>query len=183
MSTRPVIVVSQCLGFAAVRYNGAIIHDDFVRRLADAVDIIEVCPEVAIGLGVPRAPIRMQTAANREPHTRLVQPAHNRDITADMTTYATRFLEHLPRVDGFILKSRSPSCGLTAVNVFDGDTDNVVATRAGVFAHAVRERFPDIPATDEIALRDVAHRRDFLTRIFARYPMQSTFHPFPGDLL
>jgi uncharacterized protein YbbK (DUF523 family) len=160
---KPVVVVSQCLGFAAVRYNGAIIDDPFVRRLADAVEIIEVCPEVGIGLGVPRAPIRMQISGRE---TRLVQPATRRDITDDMTSYSKTFLDSLSDVDGFILKSRSPSCGLTGVGVFTSDGDVIVSTRAGMFAHHVRTHFSSLPATDEIALRDADNRRHFLTCIY-----------------
>ena len=159
---RPLVVASQCLGFAAVRYNGAIIHDDFVARLAPAVDFTEVCPEVAIGLGVPRAPIRMETRGGA---VVLFQSATSRDITNEMTSYTTSFVDSVTGVDGFILKSRSPSCGTDGVSVFDGDT--AVTTRAGMFAQAVLTRFTDLPIEDEIGLRDRARRRHFLTRIFA----------------
>src|SRR5690348_16019590 len=113
---RPVIVVSQCLGFAAVRYNRAIIDAPFVQRLASAADIIEVCPEVGIGLGVPRRPIRMERGRGG---IALVQPSTGRDITGDMHGYADSFLGSLGPVDGFILKARSPSCGTSGVSVLD----------------------------------------------------------------
>ena len=54
---KPVVVVSQCLGFAAVRYNGAILRDDFIQTLTQHVKFVQVCPEVGIGLGVPREPV------------------------------------------------------------------------------------------------------------------------------
>src|SRR5262245_32469134 len=56
---RPIVVVSQCLGFAAVRYDGRVLRDDFVKALSQHVTFTQVCPEVGIGLGVPRAPIRI----------------------------------------------------------------------------------------------------------------------------
>jgi uncharacterized protein YbbK (DUF523 family)/uncharacterized protein YbgA (DUF1722 family) len=163
--TRPVIVVSQCLGFAAVRYNGAVIRDDFVQRLANAADIIQVCPEVGIGLGVPRDPIRMQR--QQDGAVALVQPATGRDITSDMQSYARRFLDAVPSVDAFIIKSRSPSCGTSGVAIFSDDGINVDATGAGMFAQAVLARFTDIPVVDEMQLRNAARRDHFLTRIFA----------------
>ena len=59
MFPKPVIVVSKCLGFDACRYNGQTIYDSFVDSLKEHVDFIPVCPEMEIGLGVPRQPIRM----------------------------------------------------------------------------------------------------------------------------
>src|SRR3954469_9766342 len=97
---RPRLAVSQCLGFKAVRYNGAIIRDDFVQLLAQHADIIELCPEVGIGLGVPRDPIRMQPNG-ASAALQLVQPATGRNITTDMHTYAGTFLDSLnDDVDG-----------------------------------------------------------------------------------
>ncbi len=55
----PIVVASQCLGFAAVRYNGVMLEDGFVRALHKHVRFVQVCPEVGIGLGVPRDPIRV----------------------------------------------------------------------------------------------------------------------------
>ncbi len=166
---RPVVVASQCLGFAAVRYNGAIIHDEFVQRLTQYVEIVDVCPEVRIGLGVPRDPIRMQRQGDA---VALVQPATARDITADMHAFAAAFLDPMlnadgsASIDGFILKSRSPSCGIADVSVFADDGGDVAATAPGMFAGGVLRRFPELAVTDEILLRDPAARTHFLTRIF-----------------
>lgn len=68
----PGIVVSKCLGFAHCRYNGLIIASEFVDNLKPFVEFIPVCPEMEIGLGVPRDPVRI-VAANQQ--MRLVQPA------------------------------------------------------------------------------------------------------------
>ncbi|HEX6694948.1 MAG TPA: 2-thiouracil desulfurase family protein [Longimicrobiales bacterium] len=180
---RPVIVVSQCLGFAAVRYNGAIIDAPFVQRLARAADIIEVCPEVGIGLGVPRPPIRMERGRGG---IALVQPTTGRDITGDMHGYSDSFLGSLGPVDGFILKARSPSCGTRDVSVFDGDA--VVASAPGRFADAVLRWFPDVPVQDELTLRDPGERSDFLARVYAsarrRLGLAEGSGPaFPAELL
>lgn len=181
-SVRPVIVVSQCLGFAAVRYNGAIIDAPFVQRLARVADIIEVCPEVGIGLGVPRPPIRME----RRSGIALVQPSTGRDITGDMRVYADSFLGALGPVDGFILKARSPSCGTGGVSVFAGE--EVVDSAPGRFADAVQRAFPGVALQDELTLRDPGVRSDFLTRVYAsarlRLGCTSAGGPaFPAGLL
>lgn len=156
---RPTIVVSQCLGFAPVRYNGAIIEDDAVREIARVANILQVCPEVGIGLGVPRDPIQIEVHGGSR---RLRQPATGRDITRSMHDFAQAFLDQLPRVHGFILKARSPSCGVDDVKQYDELQRLLPDYTTGRFAAAVLARFGHLPVTDEAALRDAAARRDFL---------------------
>ena len=163
---RPVLVVSRCLGFEPVRYNGQIVRDDFVQRVAALCDPRVVCPEVEIGLGVPRPPIRL--VRGRSGGIALVQPNTGRDVTEVMEEVSGRYLEGLDGVDGFLLKARSPSCGLSGVKVYaDSDTSVPVAKSAGTFAAAVLERFPNAAIEDEGRLRDEPLRERFLTLLFA----------------
>jgi len=164
---RPVLVVSRCLGFEPVRYNGQVIEDDFVQRLARFCEPIVVCPEVEIGLGVPRPPIRLVHAG--EEGTRVQQPGTGRDLTAEMHAFGDRFLEGLDVADGFVLKSRSPSCGLRDVKLFDSAeaTTPLSAREAGAFGSAVLARFPWAAIEDEARLGDPALRDRFLTLLFA----------------
>ena len=64
---RPIVVVSKCLEFDKVRYDGQVIHSRIVRDLEPFVDYIKVCPEVEIGLGVPRETIRMVSRGTPSP--------------------------------------------------------------------------------------------------------------------
>jgi uncharacterized protein YbgA (DUF1722 family)/uncharacterized protein YbbK (DUF523 family) len=163
--TKPVVVVSQCLGFAAVRYNGAMLQDDFVRALTDHVRFVQVCPEVGIGLGVPRDPIRLVASGADQ---RLVQPASGRDLTGEMQKYSKDFLGSLGPVDGFILKSRSPSCGIKDVKVHaTADGPATVGKSSGLFAAAVFERFPAAAIEDDGRLTNANLRHHFLVRVFA----------------
>ena len=57
--SKPRIVVSKCLEFDKCRYNGLSINDSIIRSLKDYVEFIPICPEVEIGLGTPRDPIRL----------------------------------------------------------------------------------------------------------------------------
>lgn len=162
---RPAVVVSQCLGFAAVRYNGAMLQDEFVRALQQHVEFKQVCPEIAIGLGVPRDPIRIVTAKNGK---RLVQPATGRDITDLMRNFSASFLESVGEVDGFILKSRSPSCGIKDVKSFTAAENAMPMEKTtGVFAEAVLERFPEAAVEDEGRLTNLRLRHHFLVKLFA----------------
>jgi len=166
-SSRPVVVVSKCLGFAACRYDGQIVPSPAVNRLKSRVRFIPVCPELEIGLGVPRQHIRIVETRGRR---RLVQPATGRDCTLAMNRFSSEFLSSPGGVDGFILKSRSPSCGLKDVKVYrdDGPLSKPVSGRGtGFFASAVLERFPGLAVVDDIGLEDPAVRKVFLVRLFA----------------
>ncbi|MEO0076738.1 MAG: DUF523 domain-containing protein, partial [candidate division WOR-3 bacterium] len=83
-STKPNIVISKCLGFANCRYDGSIVMDETVSRLKPYVNYIPVCPEVEIGLGVPRDPIRIVNFGGK---LYLYQPTTKRDITKEMLSF------------------------------------------------------------------------------------------------
>lgn len=163
--TRPIIVVSTCLEFEPVRWDGQMVSEPFVRALKEYVDFIPVCPEVGIGLGVPRKPVRVVDSGEGR---RLIQLETGRDLTQKMTQFARSFLSSLPDVDGFIMKSRSPSSGIKDVKIY-GSTGNVAPLRrgAGLFGGAVLENFSQLAVEDEGRLNDFDIRGVFLTRVFA----------------
>ena len=160
----PVVVLSRCLGVEACRYNGKMIREDFIHHLSSYVKFRPVCPELEIGLGVPRDPIQIIAGDGSR---NLVQPATGRDLTRSMTTFSQAFLKKLKDVDGFILKSRSPSCGIRDTRIHDADQETVVERGAGIFTAAVLERFPDLAVEDEKRLRNPLRREQFLTRLYA----------------
>ena len=160
----PVVVLSRCLGVEACRYNGKMIREDFIHQLSSYVKFRPVCPEMEIGLGVPRNPIRIIAGDGGRS---LVQPATGHDLTRSMTTFSQAFLTKLKDVDGFILKSRSPSCGIRDTRIHDADQETVLERGAGIFAAAVLEHFPDAAIEDETRLRNRIRREHFLTRLYA----------------
>ena len=162
---RPRILFSRCLGFAACRYNGQTIHDTTVDLLLPFVDAVTVCPEMEIGLGVPRLPIRL-VALSEEP--RLVQPETGLDVTQDMAAFARDFLSQLGPCDGAVLKAGSPSCGLRDVRLYAGTEKGSSHTKAvGLFASAVLAAPPIWALEDEGRLRNHDLRQHFLTRLFS----------------
>jgi uncharacterized protein YbgA (DUF1722 family)/uncharacterized protein YbbK (DUF523 family) len=161
---KPRVVVSRCLELEPVRYNAQVIPYDFVRQLEPFVTFVPVCPELEIGLGVPRDPVRIVVLGGE---ARLLQPTTGRDLTAEMLSFADSFLSGLGDVDGFILKSRSPSCGIKDTKVYEGSEESASArTGAGVFAGKVLERYPSLAIEDEGRLRNYKIREHFLTRLF-----------------
>ncbi|WP_048173968.1 YbgA family protein [Methanosarcina siciliae] len=162
--SRPKVVVSKCLEFEHCRYNGDMIRSPAVAKLKEYVDFLPVCPEVEIGLGIPRKPVRI--VLERGEH-RLIQPSGGKDVTEDMKTFCTRFLDSIENVDGFILKFRSPSCGFKDVKFYPSvDGKGAIGKTSGYFGGAVLEKYPFLPVEDEGRLRNSRIKEHFLTKLF-----------------
>lgn len=145
---KPVVLVSLCLGFGVCRWNGAALDCRLVDELRGEVDFIPVCPECEIGLGMPRPPIRL---VQNDSALALVQPETGLNLTAKMINFTEKFLQSLGQVDGFILKRKSPSCGLVDIPVYATPDAKLCLNKngSGFFARAVCRSFPDIPKVDE----------------------------------
>lgn len=162
---RPLIAASRCLGFDACRWDGGKIPFPFLERLAPHVEFRPVCPEMEIGLGAPRDPVRIHLEGGRKV---LRQPRTGRRLTREMEAFSARFLAAPGEADGFILKSRSPSCGVTDAKIFPSPASgSPIGTGAGLFAEKIIEKFGAAAAVDEAGLQDAALRARFLTRAFA----------------
>ncbi len=106
---QPVILVSRCLGFDCCRYDGKQLRAEIVELLQGHVQFIDVCPEVAAGLGVPRSPIQL---CIKDDTLEVLQPAECRTVTKELEAATDDVLSLFTDCDGAILKSKSPSCFL-----------------------------------------------------------------------
>ena len=163
----PKIVVSKCLEFEHCRWNGDMIHSDLVKRMMPRVDFVPVCMEKEIGLGVPRDPVRVVL---HDDSRTLFQPATGRDVTGLANSFMETFFTTLGEVDGFLLKSQSPSCGIKDVKVYPPGKKVAPLTRAscGIFGETVMDRYPDLAIEDESRLSNFKIAEHYLTRIFTR---------------
>jgi len=161
---KPVVVVSKCITFEPVRWNGQIIASDFVEKLKPYVDFVPVCPEVEIGLGIPRDPIRIVLVNGEK---KLLQPATGLDFTDKMKRFSESFLDSLKAVDGFILKSGSPSSGFKNVKMYPSiEKVASVGRSPGFFGEAVLQKFPDLAIEDERRLLNPRIKEHFLTKLY-----------------
>lgn len=161
---KPKIVSSKCIEFEACRYNGLMIKSSIVKKLKDYADFLPVCPEVGIGLGVPRDPIRVVDFGDQ---LDLFQPNTGKIFTNEMKEFSESFFESIHDVDGFILKNKSPSCGVKAINIYPSFEDSRPRREGtGLFAANVTKYFPKLPLEDEGRLRNLFIRENFLTHIF-----------------
>jgi len=161
---KPRIIISKCIEFDNCRYNGQIITSNEVKEFKDFIEFIPICPEVEIGLGIPRDPIRVVYKNNQY---NLLQPKTGKNVTKEMIDFSHNFLENHDDIDGLILKNRSPSCGLKEVKVYPG-SENVapIANRAGFFGQKVLDKYPYLAIEDEGRLRNPTIREHFLRKIF-----------------
>jgi uncharacterized protein YbbK (DUF523 family)/uncharacterized protein YbgA (DUF1722 family) len=164
MFYKPRIVISQCLGFDKCRYNAQTISDEFINKLEEHVEFIPVCPEVEIGLGIPRPPVRI---VEKEGRLELYQPETNRFFTAEMASFTEEYLSSIQEIDGFILKNRSPSCGPGDVKIYQGFAKSAGAYRgSGFFGGAVHKKFGHLAIEDEGRLKNFTIREHFLIKLF-----------------
>lgn len=161
---KPNVVISKCLEFEACRYNGDVIHDFTVQQLMSYVNFIPVCPEVEIGLGTPRETIRI---VQENGENRLIQPSTKVDLTDKMKSFSMDFLGQLSGIDGFIMKNRSPSCGLQDVKIYaKADQSPTVGRDAGIFGANIIAKFGHLALEEEGRLKNFKIRELFLTKLF-----------------
>jgi uncharacterized protein YbgA (DUF1722 family)/uncharacterized protein YbbK (DUF523 family) len=145
--------VSSCLLGEKVRFDGG--HKRFrflTDELGPYVDWVPYCPEIEIGLGTPREPIRV-TAGGR-----LVNRSGTADHTASMAALP------LPSgIDGYVFKAKSPSCGVRGIPRYGASG----VYGPGLYAERVIAEFPLLAVQDEGRLNDAGLREAFVERVFA----------------
>jgi uncharacterized protein YbbK (DUF523 family)/uncharacterized protein YbgA (DUF1722 family) len=170
---RPIrVAVSACLLGHAVRYDGGHKRDAFVTETLERfVEIVPVCPEVELGLGVPRETLRLE---RRGDEIRMIGNNSACDHTIAMREYAEQRLDTLASLElcGYVLKQNSPSCGLEGVAILGGGYPR---PGRGLFAAALTRRWPLLPVEEETRLTDIPSRENFLERIFAYHRLRSLF--------
>ena len=161
---KPKILISKCLEFDACRYDGQRITNIYIQKLKQHVDFIVICPEVEIGLGVPREPIHI---INSNEKISLYQPKTDIDITEKMIRFSKKYICSIKNIDGIILKSKSPSCAITTAKHFPSINSNKsIGHGSGLFSSILMDKFPNIPKEEEIGLSDGPLREHFYTSIF-----------------
>jgi len=159
------IALSSCLHGDPVRYDGADKRDAWLLdALGRFVEYRPICPEVGIGLGVPRAPIRL-VRENGETRVRGVADP-SLDVTDRLQRYAREIVPELADACGYVFKSRSPSCGLLAVDRYDRD-GQLLDLASGAFAAVIASQLPALPLEEEGRLANPVLREHFVARVFA----------------
>ena len=159
------IGISSCLLGNEVRWNAGHKLDRYLTRtLGQFVEYVPVCPEVEVGLGIPRESMRL---VGDPENPRLITFKSKTDHTDRMLTWAKKRVRELEKENlcGFIFKSDSPSSGMIRVKVYN-DKGMPHKVGIGIFARAFMEHFPLIPVEDDGRLNDPLIRENFVLQIF-----------------
>ena len=160
------IGISACLLGEKVRFDGGHKRDAFlVDVFGRYVEWVPVCPEVELGLGVPRETLRLERHGK---DARLIMPKTGTDYTERMRRYAEKRLAALAKehLSGYVLKKDSPSCGMERVRVYPPSGAPLRSGR-GLFAEALTRHFPHLPVEEEGRLNDPRIRENFVSHVFA----------------
>ena len=164
------IGISSCLLGHPVRYDGGHKRDACViEELGALFEFLPLCPEVAIGMGTPRPPIRLTGEPSR-PRAVAVQGGEL-DVTDKLIDYAHRVMTIHPRISGYIFKRGSPSCGLKQVAVYDA-SGTPHSESSGLYAGAILRSQPMMPVEEEDHLHDPFLRNSFVERVYAFHRRQ-----------
>jgi uncharacterized protein YbgA (DUF1722 family)/uncharacterized protein YbbK (DUF523 family) len=159
------IGISSCLLGNEVRWNAGHKLDKYLTRtLGDFVEYVPVCPEVEVGLGIPRESMRL---VGDPENPRLITFKSKTDHTERMLAWANKRVKELETEDlcGFIFKSDSPSSGMIRVKVYN-EKGMPHKVGVGIFARAFMQHFPLIPVEDDGRLNDPLIRENFILQIF-----------------
>ncbi len=158
------IGISSCLLGEAVRYDSGHKQNRYIKQiLSRFFEFVPACPEVAIGLGVPRPPIRLVGNPENPRATGVTDSTF--DVTEKLDDYARSWVQVSRGFSGYILKRGSPSCGMERVKVFDskGMPSN---HGAGIFAKRLMKEIPLLPVEEEGRLTDPVLKENFITRVY-----------------
>ncbi len=159
--------ISSCLLGEEVRYDGGHARDRFAADvLSEWMEFVSVCPEVEMGMDIPRPTIRL---ADEGDGVQLIAPSTGEDFTEQMQTYSARRVSELQELDldGYILKRRSPSCGMERIKIYRKGAA-LSTNNPGLFAAELMQRWPSLPIEEEGRLNDPGLRVNFIERVFCR---------------
>lgn len=165
------IGISSCLLGKEVRFDAGHKRDPFlVETFGRHVEWVPVCPEVEVGMGVPREPVRL-VQLGTVVHMRGVRTGE--DWTDRMARFADRRMRTLGGLSGYVFKKDSPSCGAFRVKLHGEHGGPPSRGGVGLFAARFRQAYPLVPVEEEGRLHDPRLRESFVTRVFAFSDLQA----------
>lgn len=162
--------ISSCLLGTKCRYDGASSKDSFiVEKLSKYFELVPYCPE-AIIFGTPRESVRLVKQNNQ---IKVISNEIQKDYTKELQDICDYLALDIKKNDlnGFIFKSKSPSCGINSVKLFEENSDSFQRVATGLFAQSVIDNQPFLPVIEDAKLNECENsffnKDDFLIHIFA----------------
>lgn len=158
--------VSQCLLGEKVRYDGGHKHNRYMTEiLTEYFEFRPQCPEVAIGLGIPRKPIRL-VVIDGDTRVRGVDNPEL-DVTDALKEQADLVAQQMPDISGYIFMQNSPSCGVFGMKRYRENGYSQDSKGRGAYAERLLQLMPWLPVEEAGRLNDAGLRENFITRVFA----------------
>lgn len=162
MSSRPLVAVSACLLGQKVRYDG---KDKYTALIAEELSkhcqLIAVCPEVEIGLAVPRLKIQLTQVKN---HIRVLQKDDpSIDLTNSLADFAKQFVNQ-QAWSGLVLQDKSPSCGIANTKLFSASGEQI-GHSSGIFAKTVLGLLPSLVIVQASQLQSLDDITQFVKQL------------------
>ena len=165
MSDSIKIGVSACVAGERVRFDRTHRRSAYLTEtLANHVEFVPICPEIACGMGIPREPLRQVDCAGE---IRLIGYESGKDLTDKMTKWAHRVLKGLDKegICGFVLRVHSPSCAVGKAKIHSTD-GKPSSSGPGFFTRLLQEHDPLMPVVSSEALQNAVQRENFIRRVF-----------------
>ena len=160
---QPVLGVSSCLLGMNVRYDGSGKQHSFISSVLDKYfELMPICPEVAVGMRVPRAPIQLRILDDQLHAVEVGN--HAQDVTLDLQAYGQQQATQAHAFCGYIFKSSSPSCGISDSTIFSEHADH---TGPGIYTREILHALPWLPVIDELQLDHKETKDNFLEQVFS----------------
>ncbi|MDA9556524.1 2-thiouracil desulfurase family protein [Vibrio sp.] len=178
MASKALVGISSCLEGQKVRFDAGHKNSRFItQELSPYIELKTICPEVAIGLGVPRPTIRL---ISDEERVRLVDSKDSTiDHTDKMVAYSKGVAQSLSQqpICGYVVCANSPTCGMERVKVYGNNR----AEKSGVGLHTQEliDAMPWLPIEEDGRLNDAVLRENFVTRVFCLQDFYETFADEP----
>ncbi|MGL6260136.1 YbgA family protein [Vibrio sp. WXL210] len=176
LATKAKVGISSCVLGEKVRFDSGHKISNFVtKELSSYLEFISICPEVGIGLSVPRPTIRL--ISNDERIALVETKDETKDYTDLMIDFSNAQVDRLSRepLCGYIVCAKSPTCGMERVKVYKNkraDKEGV-----GMYTEILMQRMPWLPVEEDGRLNDPVLRENFISRI---YSLQDLYHSM-GD--
>ena len=159
------IGISACLLGQKVRFDGGSKPSTFcLTQFSNHVQYQSFCPEVAIGLPIPRATIRL---IKKEQMIKVAQPDGSGDVTEQLSAYGKKVAAMTEHLSGYIFCAKSPSCGMERVKVYTESGNSLSSKGVGAFAKEIMQANPLLPCEENGRLNDLAIRENFVARVYA----------------
>jgi len=163
--------ISTCLLGERVRFDAGHKRDRFITDiLGDYFEFVPVCPELEVGMGVPRESVRLVGDIDRP---QMLGVKSGEDWTGRMNEYSKERVNQLAsnNLSGYILKSDSPSCGMERVRVYN-EKGMPEKKGRGLYADILMKQFPLLPVEEEGRLNDAGIHDNFIVRVFSYHRLQ-----------